>query len=163
MSFKVVVQGPPPHPYCHPAPWVQHVTYYWGYLTSRYTIYILTHLLSYRVQPILRCNCNFGWLVWVDGHLLLSLFCPNFCLLRPQYNIQGCIQNYFWLIKCNFFMVYVQDYIFVIIYTVRQPNLHKLVNKQAQPIVRLHSSVICHMNENFVGFQNMCNFKRSDY
>ena len=48
-------------------------------------------------------------------------------------------------------------------YTVRQPNLHKLVNEQAQSIVRLHGRVICHMNENFVGFQNMCDFKTSDH
>ena len=33
----------------------------------------------------------------------------------------------------------------------------------AQPIIRLHGSVICHMNGNFVSFQNMCEFKRSDH
>ena len=30
------------------------------------------------------------------------------------------------------------------------------------PIVRLHRRVICHMNGNFVDFQNMCDFKISD-
>ena len=49
-----------------------------------------------------------------------------------------------------------------LLYTVRQPNLHKFVNEQAQSIVRLHGSVICHMNGNFVGFQNMCDFRMSD-
>ena len=47
-------------------------------------------------------------------------------------------------------------------YTVRQSNLHKLVHEQAQSIQMLHGSVICHMNGNFVGFQNMCDFKSSD-
>ena len=27
-------------------------------------------------------------------------------------------------------------------------------------LLRLHGRVICHMNGNFVGFQNMCDFKR---
>ena len=48
-------------------------------------------------------------------------------------------------------------------YTVRQPNLHKLANKQAQSIVSQHGGVICLMNGNFVGFQNMCDFKISDH
>ena len=30
----------------------------------------------------------------------------------------------------------------------------------AQPILRQHGCVICYMNGNFVGFQNMCDFKR---
>ena len=30
-------------------------------------------------------------------------------------------------------------------------------------ILRPNSRVICHMNGNFVGFQNMCNIKTSDY
>ena len=32
----------------------------------------------------------------------------------------------------------------------------------AQPKISLHGRVICHMNGNFVSFQNMCNLKRSD-
>ena len=33
---------------------------------------------------------------------------------------------------------------------------------ESQSIERLHGSVICHMNGNFVGFQNMCDCKRPD-
>ena len=32
----------------------------------------------------------------------------------------------------------------------------------AQPKISLHSRIICHMNRNFVSFQNMCKLKRSD-
>ena len=35
-------------------------------------------------------------------------------------------------------------------------------HRNAQPIMRLHGSVICQMNGNFVSFQNMCEFKRLD-
>ena len=35
--------------------------------------------------------------------------------------------------------------------------------RNAQSIISLHGSVICHMNGNFVSFQNMCEFKRSDH
>ena len=34
--------------------------------------------------------------------------------------------------------------------------------RNSQPIISLHGSVICHMNGNFVSFQNMCEFERSD-
>ena len=34
--------------------------------------------------------------------------------------------------------------------------------RNSQPILRLHRHVICHMIRNFVGFQNMCDFKMSD-
>ena len=37
-----------------------------------------------------------------------------------------------------------------------------LLLQYAQPIMSLHGDVICHMNGNFVSFQNMCEFKRSD-
>ena len=50
------------------------------------------------------------------------------------------------------YLVFTKDSIF---YTVRQPNLHKFVNKQAQSVVRLHGRVICHINGNFVSFQNL--------
>ena len=39
-------------------------------------------------------------------------------------------------------------------------NLRIFPNSQL--ILRLHGRVICHMNANFVGFQNMCNLKISD-
>ena len=35
--------------------------------------------------------------------------------------------------------------------------------RNSQSILRLHSRAICHMNGNFVGFQNMFDFKRPDY
>ena len=37
-----------------------------------------------------------------------------------------------------------------------------LLLQYAQPIMNIHGDVICHMNGNFVSFQNMCEFKRSD-
>ena len=33
----------------------------------------------------------------------------------------------------------------------------------AQLRLRLHRGIICHLNGNFVGFQNMYDFKRSDH
>ena len=32
--------------------------------------------------------------------------------------------------------------------------------RNAQPITSLHGSAICHMNGNFVSFQNMCEFRQ---
>ena len=39
----------------------------------------------------------------------------------------------------------------------------KILYRNALPVVRLHGRVKCHMNGHFVGFQNMCDFKMSDY
>ena len=50
----------------------------------------------------------------------------------------------------------------IFVYTVGQLKSEKNRYRHAQPIVRLHCRVICHMNGNFVGFQNMSDFKISD-
>ena len=34
--------------------------------------------------------------------------------------------------------------------------------RSSQPILRLHKPAMRHINGNFVGFQNMCDFKMSD-
>ena len=48
-------------------------------------------------------------------------------------------------------------------YTPCAIQIDRLLKKRnSQPIVRLHGRVICHMNGNFVGFQNMYDFKMSD-
>ena len=49
------------------------------------------------------------------------------------------------------------------IYRVGHLKSEKIRYRNAKPIVRLHGRVICHMNGNFVGFQNMSDFKMSDH
>ena len=48
-------------------------------------------------------------------------------------------------------------------YRVGEPKRDKMLYRNAQPIVRLHGRLRCHMNGNFVGFQNMRDFKISDH
>ena len=48
-------------------------------------------------------------------------------------------------------------------YRVAEPKRDNMLFKIFQPIVRLHGRVICHMNGNFVGFQNMSDIKMSDH
>ena len=47
-------------------------------------------------------------------------------------------------------------------YTVRQLKSEKNQENNAQPILSLHRRVICLMNGNFMGFQNMYVFKICD-
>ena len=42
-------------------------------------------------------------------------------------------------------------------------EMTQLVLVTAQLRLRLHRGIICHLNGNFVGFQNMYDFKRSDH
>ena len=47
-------------------------------------------------------------------------------------------------------------------YKVGHLKSEKMFYRNAQPIEKLHCRVICHVNGNFVGFQNMSDFKMSD-
>ena len=47
-------------------------------------------------------------------------------------------------------------------YTVRHLKSEKIHDRKAQAVLRQNGHVICHMNGNFVSFQNMYEFKRSD-
>ena len=48
-------------------------------------------------------------------------------------------------------------------YRVVHPKSDIGVYIKAKSIVRLHGHVMCHINGNFVGFQNMYDLKMSDY
>ena len=47
-------------------------------------------------------------------------------------------------------------------YKVGHLKSEKNLYRNAKPKVSLHGRIICHMNGNFVGFQNMSDFKMSD-